>query len=190
MNSPKELVLKKEDFIDYSMLGKKKTCCGVTKKGDQCKNRLYKDYKYCSLHYKQFSLEKPDECPVCMESLENVNIPLKCGHWIHHECILQWKEDTCPMCRTEIKFTKADRLKKRKIHRKKEGNNEIFLPPAIMELIESIISGVPEQERQSFILGLLQIDIEGNSILIGVDGDDNEEFSMSDIEDFPDAIIY
>ena len=80
------------------------SCLATTKRGGMCKNRPFCDSNYCKLHHKQFSLEKPDECPVCMESLENTDIPLKCGHWVHKDCLMKWKEDTCPICRTEIKF--------------------------------------------------------------------------------------
>ena len=162
------------------------TCCATTKRGGICKNRLYTE-KYCKLHHKQFSLEKPEDCPICMESLINVDRPTQCGHWIHKECLMKWKEDTCPMCRTPIKFTAEEKRIKNRLHRRKSSGDIIF-PPQILELIESLLRGVPEHMREEFITGFLQIDIGDNSILYGDNEIEHEyqEFSPSDIEDFPD----
>lgn len=164
------------------------TCCVKTKRGSVCKNRLYNE-KYCKLHHKQFGLEKPEECPICMESLENTDRPTQCGHWIHKECLMKWKEDTCPMCRTPIKFTVEEKRIKRRLHKKEcASKDDVILPPQILELIESLLRGVPEYMREEFVAGFLQIDVGGNSILLGDSGveDEYEEFSASDIEDFPD----
>ena len=182
------LILTDED-LDHS--SKSKTCCVKTKKGSICKNKIYNGGKYCKLHHKQFSLEKPEDCPICMESLKNVDRPTQCGHWIHKECLMKWKEDTCPMCRSEIKFTVEEKRIKKRIHKKKRvsGSEDIILPPEILELIDSLLNGVPEYMRNEFIAGFLQIDVGENSILLGDDViDEYEEFTASDIEDFPDII--
>lgn len=56
--------------------------------------------------------DKPDECPVCYEPLDDdkKNL-LSCGHWLHYNCLLQSilhssREDTikCPICRSTITF--------------------------------------------------------------------------------------
>jgi len=46
--------------------------------------------------------EKEEECPVCMESMDNVTEALSCGHWSHIECLRAWKPDrlTCSICKT------------------------------------------------------------------------------------------
>ena len=73
------LILTEKDFCFYN----KNNCCnGITQKNKQCKNKIYnpsnKDGKYCKIHHKKFRLEKPNECPVCFETLDNVKIPLSC----------------------------------------------------------------------------------------------------------------
>jgi len=185
------LILTENDLVKNTHL----YCVAKTKKGGVCKNKSYNKGVYCKLHHKQFGLEKPDDCSVCMESLENVEYPLRCGHWIHKECLLKWKEDTCPMCRSPIKFTVKEKRIKNRIHKNKGKNlhneNDVILPPEILELIESILirQGIPEYQREEFISGFLQIDVDNNSIILGSYdeyGEDYEEFSASDIEDFPD----
>ena len=55
--------------------------------------------------------EKPCECPVCFESLKNEKKSLSCGHWVHKDCIIKSKKDTCPLCRQTIKLNKEERFK-------------------------------------------------------------------------------
>lgn len=51
-----------------------------------------------------FTCEKPCECPVCFESL-NEDKSLSCGHWVHKSCIVKSKKDTCPLCRKQVVLT-------------------------------------------------------------------------------------
>jgi hypothetical protein len=51
-----------------------------------------------------FTCEKPCECPVCFESL-NEDKALSCGHWVHKNCIIRSKKDTCPLCRKQVELT-------------------------------------------------------------------------------------
>ena len=55
-----------------------------------------------------FKCEKPSECPVCYEALEDLK-PLSCGHWVHKTCIIKSKKDKCPMCREKVKLTRRER---------------------------------------------------------------------------------
>ncbi len=55
-----------------------------------------------------FTCEKPSECPVCYEALEDLK-PLSCGHWVHKGCIIKSKKDNCPMCRQKVKLTRRER---------------------------------------------------------------------------------
>ena len=55
-----------------------------------------------------FTCEKPSECPVCYEELEDLK-PLSCGHWVHKNCIIKSKKDKCPMCREKVKLTRRER---------------------------------------------------------------------------------
>jgi hypothetical protein len=55
-----------------------------------------------------FVCEKPSECPVCYEPL-NEDKALSCGHWVHKSCIIKSKKDNCPMCRQKVKLTRRER---------------------------------------------------------------------------------
>ena len=60
--------------------------------------------EYCSTHKHKYRLEKPDECPICMELIsETTEIPLECGHWIHKECLKLSGTRKCPVCRCCMK---------------------------------------------------------------------------------------
>ena len=53
----------------------------------------------------KFQSEKPQDCPVCFESLDNENKTLSCGHWVHKECVIKSKKDCCPLCRQTVELT-------------------------------------------------------------------------------------
>ena len=55
-----------------------------------------------------FVCEKPSECPVCYEPL-NEDKALSCGHWVHKSCIIKSKKDNCPMCRQKVKLTRREK---------------------------------------------------------------------------------
>jgi hypothetical protein len=46
-------------------------------------------------------------CSICLESLNNnsTNTTLQCYHTFHTDCINQWNNNTCPLCRTNISST-------------------------------------------------------------------------------------
>jgi hypothetical protein len=49
-------------------------------------------------------MDKPSECPICYESLENEKTPLNCGHWIHINCVKKHFRPECPLCRSPVNF--------------------------------------------------------------------------------------
>jgi hypothetical protein len=54
-------------------------------------------------------LEKPDDCPVCMDTIsETTEIPLECGHWVHKECLKMSIKHICPMCRQPMYQNEID----------------------------------------------------------------------------------
>ena len=71
----------------------------VTKK---CKNYTNSNDKFCCHHKEQYKFEKPSECSICFDTLDDKEIPLSCGHWFHKSCIQQIKKDTCPLCRKKL----------------------------------------------------------------------------------------
>lgn len=94
--------------IDYNF------CIGYTKAGKKCNSKPCKGSCYCHKHKTLFRFHRPEECPVCMESLLNENRPLDCGHWVHRECVLNWK-DECPVCRQKVKLSREERTRLNKL---------------------------------------------------------------------------
>jgi len=55
---------------------------------------------YCEKHKNIYKFEKPDECVICSENiLYDQEIPLRCGHWFHLNCLKKCNKMQCPMCR-------------------------------------------------------------------------------------------
>lgn len=64
----------------------------------------YSNNQYCSNHQHRYRLEKPDDCPVCMDTISSqTETPLDCGHWIHKECLIPTNLHDCPVCRQKLK---------------------------------------------------------------------------------------
>jgi hypothetical protein len=63
---------------------------------------------YCNWHLQNIPFRKPDDCPICMENMKAVPMPLECGHWVHRKCLLGWS-DICPICRAPVKLTSEER---------------------------------------------------------------------------------
>jgi len=80
-------------------------------------NEVYQNFDFRS-HLSDMKRPNPedeipkDECCICLESLscKDCVIFSKCNHWIHVECEKErrksQKEDTCPLCRSEIEIKK------------------------------------------------------------------------------------
>jgi hypothetical protein len=179
------MILENEDVLiltenDLCFLNKK-VCCGTTLKGKSCKNKTFEKYNYCKLHYNKFRLCKEENCPVCMESLDNVKVPLSCSHWIHKSCILKWGKDECPICRSKIKLTSVERRKLRNKTNNNLENNEftndedIILPPHLLEVLNNIVRSFPESMRSEFIIG---VNFDDNSISISNDNFSEEELNF------------
>lgn len=69
-------------------------------------NEIYSSNGTCLARASAVSvnIEKPDECPVCFESLENQKTPLICGHWVHLSCIEKHFKAECPICRRPLEM--------------------------------------------------------------------------------------
>lgn len=103
-------------FSKVEMFNKKQThktiqCVSKTKRGTRCRRRVTVSDKIeistplCHIHSlseNKFNLEKPNECPVCYESLDNVEKPIICGHWLHESCITRHFRSECPVCRCPL----------------------------------------------------------------------------------------
>lgn len=50
-----------------------------------------------------YPLEKPTDCPICADTMENVATPIgPCGHWMHVECMKNCTKPECPICRAKV----------------------------------------------------------------------------------------
>lgn len=83
-------------------------CRAKTKANKDCKNKCKTNSTYCKQHHLSHKYTKPEDCAICMETLEKEPRPLSCGHWIHRKCILSWK-DECPVCRQKIALSENER---------------------------------------------------------------------------------
>lgn len=140
------LILNENDFVCYDH-DNDENCSGFTTKGKKCANKSYKNNKFCKRHLQQFRLEKPEDCPICMDSLDNVHVPLSCCHWVHRECIFSWGKDECPVCRSKIKLTAKERkkIKSKKISTE-DSDDEFEYPPQFLEYIRAAIRNMVEIE--------------------------------------------
>lgn len=82
--------------------------------------------KYCQQHSKQYALEKPDECAVCLENIQE--IPLLCGHYIHKKCITMSLKAECPLCRAPVQVTSSEKkeIDDRMASTRTERTNEYY----------------------------------------------------------------
>jgi|SRR5579872_2837379 len=85
-------------------------CIANTHNNIQCSRKPCLEENYCfqHLHSRKNAYDKPEHCPICMESLDDTLYPLSCGHWGHRQCILKWK-DQCPICKNKIYLTQKER---------------------------------------------------------------------------------
>jgi hypothetical protein len=61
-----------------------------------------KNRRYCEEHGLKYRLGR-DNCPVCFDLVgETMEVPLKCGHWMHAKCLVGWNKTICPVCRAEL----------------------------------------------------------------------------------------
>lgn len=74
----------------------------INGKLSKCENLSNK--QYCLEHKYRYRLEKPDDCPICMENISLYSeTPLECGHWIHKNCLIPTNIHKCPVCRQNMK---------------------------------------------------------------------------------------
>jgi hypothetical protein len=74
-----------------------------------CKMKTVDTSGYCHFHKPTvttatdlFLENKPDECPVCLQSFAKNVRALSCGHYVHHNCIVKSGVSRCPICRKDL----------------------------------------------------------------------------------------
>lgn len=95
-----------------------------------CKSKSILNSSLCYRHSKITPLsEKPDECIVCLETLDDKD-HLQCGHYIHRECIIKTGKNKCPMCRANVKLDKkeAKECEKYELKYRRELDTDIIIP--------------------------------------------------------------
>jgi len=125
-------------------------CCGLSINDDKlekCKN--ISDKKFCPDHLHRYRLEKPDECPICMESISHeAEIPLECGHLIHKECLIPTNIHICPMCRQDMKQNEINYIFGINHEQHNHYNQNSFIPFDFAQIVnEEDISMYNNQEH-------------------------------------------
>lgn len=125
-----------------------------------CKLNIFPNYKYCTKHiHKQEpiqNIEKPTECPVCMEHLEEDEKPLACGHWVHKPCIIKSGKGQCPICRFELYLSTKERHECAGYRQRYNNNNSSnrgsngYINTALGAQIDAILYSYPN-DIQAFI---------------------------------------
>lgn len=72
--------------------------------------------KCCDEHHGIYKLKRPDECPICMDSLQENDSPFACGHWMHKACFLECKKLSCPICRATVRLPQFEYLQWKEKH--------------------------------------------------------------------------
>lgn len=133
-----------------------KKCQGITLNGCECNRKVTGDY--CFQHANKFFSPRPEECPVCYESISEQKRPLECGHWIHKQCIVESAKAECPICRCKLQMGKRDLNKIEKLAKKRKTedleeeeeelrnnlSNQItyLIAPALIERINQIVGNL------------------------------------------------
>lgn len=96
------------------------------------------------------SLEKQDECCVCMERINESK--LRCGHNIHILCIIESKKSSCPACRSDISqdcIVHIKKCKNKKCVCKKKGEITEIEARMAHDLITDYISHLRPRQNIS-----------------------------------------
>ena len=106
-------------------------CRGITRKGNRCLRKVNYGRQWCYKHIPKALLKrefkgesKPDECIICLESLEKTNDPLECGHWIHTSCLIKWGKSECPVCRRKLLTLSAKTMRQIERMEQKRKNEQ------------------------------------------------------------------
>jgi len=122
----------------------------------------------------QSALEKPDECIICTTKLGEDDRPLvPCGHYVHHECIVEWGKEICPICRTAIELPEELREITRENgdkHRRELEEENDYSPiqefgVIVLDSIETFASS-QMQESALNILSLVRVFIPDSNVII------------------------
>jgi hypothetical protein len=90
-----------------------------------CRNVGRNNLGMCIKHSKEYKFDKPTECPVCFEALDNEKYPMiPCGHWVHYDCIINSANEKCCICRTKITLNREQKKKLNEVKNKFNKDKE------------------------------------------------------------------
>lgn len=163
-------------------------CRGITLTGEQC-NRKVKSGEHCFQHANKFFSSKPSECIICYESLANQRHALKCGHWIHNDCIVKSAKAECPLCRCKLELCKRDMKRIDKLAKIREAerlqeeeeelreNLQTHLSETLRDRIHHIIGNLLDQNENIDHFDVLSVFQDTDLLqgfVIDVDFDESE----------------
>jgi len=103
-----------------------------------------------------FKQDKPEDCPICCESMDSQKEALECGHWVHTECIVKSAKAQCPICRKSLISSKTDMAEIKRLHLKygneRTEEEQRELVEGHRELVE--VMSQMSQIREREILGI------------------------------------
>ena len=112
-----------------------------------CVNHVDTHVYSCEQHLPVLNmLEKPDDCPICFDSMTNVKVPLSCGHWVHRECQIKHK-NTCCICRQPIILTEKEKYMLRTIEAERRAETEREHFQALRREEERVVVRAPPAEE-------------------------------------------
>jgi len=90
--------------------------------------------------HKNKPVEKPEDCSICCESLDNQPDPLNCGHWVHDHCLavsIKHGNYTCPLCRAPV--IQHPRVIKKWLENQLDADPQLKM---IMSLVLTLVYGL------------------------------------------------
>ncbi|XP_022903566.2 putative leucine-rich repeat-containing protein DDB_G0290503 [Onthophagus taurus] len=91
--------IKLEDVVEYLKLTFKSSII------DDATNNILRFWENDSQSDKNTQSEI-NACPICLDQIEQNEMPLSCGHLFHNNCIMEWLRNngSCPICRVTIPY--------------------------------------------------------------------------------------
>lgn len=145
------------------------TCKGITLNGEKC-SRKVRDADYCFQHSSQansskYAQQKPENCPVCYDSLDNQKNALQCGHWVHTKCVIQSGKEECPVCRSPLQLKPRAKKKLQKIRQllrqEQLAEEEEELQDGLRDQVQHLIAPTLRERIYGFVDEMLyEMDID------------------------------
>lgn len=156
---------------------------------ERCSNQS--EHHHCPDHEQRYRLEKPDDCPVCMDSISCITeTPLECGHWIHKHCLVPTNIHICPVCRQSMQIHEADYIFGRNHQQRNQYAQNYFIP------FDVPVIPINNPIQQAFAGNIINFDVNvfnnqehfAQMPFMHLFGEDQEEHDLHD-EDYDNHIM-